>query len=97
MAPCAMPDTARTQASDAGHHEPSAECGPRVDAWSDITVSKERRSRQLTRSRAGRLSIVFPGALAAPCTIHRDAFVLGRRGDGQVRHPTVSRAHLEIA
>ena len=49
------------------------------------------------RPRAGRLSIVFPRALAASFTIDDAPFVIGRRGDGQVRHPTVSRAHLAIA
>ncbi|MGH2898651.1 MAG: sigma 54-interacting transcriptional regulator, partial [Solirubrobacteraceae bacterium] len=51
----------------------------------------------MNRARAGRLSIVFPRALAATYAVDGDAFVLGRSGGGPIRHPTVSRAHLEIA
>ena len=69
----------------------------RLDAWSDVTVSKQRSPRLAPRPRAGRLSIVFPRGLAASFTVDEAPFVLGRRGDAQVRHPTVSRAHLAIA
>jgi DNA-binding NtrC family response regulator len=72
--------------------------GIRLDAqWGDVTVSRSRTQRMTARPRAGRLSIVFPRALAASFTIDDAPFVIGRRGDGQVRHPTVSRAHLAIA
>jgi DNA-binding NtrC family response regulator len=91
-----MRDATRTASSGAGQDEPRVGRGIRLDAWSDITVSKERPARAAVRARAGRLSIVFPRALAAAYAIDRDAFVLGRRGDGQVRHPTVSRTHVEI-
>ena len=64
---------------------------PCLDAWSDVTISQERRPRAVSRARAGRLSIVFPRALAATYADDGDAFVLGRRGAGPVRHPTVSR------
>src|SRR5262245_41799466 len=75
-----------------------AKTGIRLDAqWSDITISRERSPRVTARARTGRLSIVFPRALAASFTLDEGPFVLGRRGDGQVRHPTVSRAHLAIA
>jgi DNA-binding NtrC family response regulator len=75
-----------------------AKTGIRLDAqWSDITVSRERTPRVAQRARVGRLSIVFPRQLAASFTLDEAPLVLGRRGDGQVRHPTVSRAHLAIA
>jgi DNA-binding NtrC family response regulator len=74
-----------------------ANTGIRLDAqWSDITISRERTPRVAARPRVGRLSIVFPRQLAASFTLDEAPFVLGRRGDGQVRHPTVSRAHLAI-
>ena len=46
---------------------------------------------------AARLTVVFPRALAASFVVEGRPFVIGRRGDGQVCHPTVSRAHLAIA
>jgi hypothetical protein len=45
----------------------------------------------------GRLSIVYPHALAAAFAIAERPFVVGRQGDGTVLHPTVSRAHAAIA
>lgn len=45
----------------------------------------------------GRLSIVYPRALAVAFAIAERPFVLGRQGDGTVLHPTVSRAHAAIA
>jgi DNA-binding NtrC family response regulator len=69
----------------------------RTFARSDATISKLNPRRICTRPPAGRLSIVFPRALAAAFDVHGGPFVVGRRGDGQVRHPTVSRAHAAIA
>jgi hypothetical protein len=48
-------------------------------------------------ARLGRLSIVYPHALAAAFAVAERPFVVGRQGDGTVLHPTVSRAHAAIA
>jgi DNA-binding NtrC family response regulator len=69
----------------------------RMLARSDATISKLNPRRISMRPPAGRLSIVFPRALAISFDVDGGPFVLGRRGDGQVRHPTVSRAHAAIA
>jgi DNA-binding NtrC family response regulator len=74
-----------------------AEPSGRTFARSDATISKLNPRRIAARPPAGRLSIVYPRALAAAFDVHGGPFVVGRRGDGAIRHPTVSRAHAAIA
>src|ERR1044071_3618610 len=64
---------------------------------SESTVSRLSRSVMEAAAPAARLTVVFPRALAASFVVEGRPFVIGRRGDGQVCHPTVSRAHLAIA
>jgi DNA-binding NtrC family response regulator len=63
----------------------------------DATVSTMRRAWLATPAPPGRLSIVFPRALAASHEVGERPFVLGRQGDAEILHGTVSRAHVAIA
>ena len=67
----------------------------------DTTVSTVRPPSPAAPVPPGRLSIVHPHvhprAPATSFVVAERPFVLGRRGDGEVRHATVSRAHLAIA
>jgi hypothetical protein len=64
---------------------------------SDTTASIPPGAVPCAPAPLGRLAIVYPRALAAAFAIAERPFVLGRRGDGIVLHPTVSRAHAAIA
>jgi len=64
--------------------------------WSDSTISTSSPLPLRAAAPAGRLSIVFPTALAAAFPVAAGPVVVGRRGACEVRHPTVSRAHLAI-
>ena len=63
----------------------------------DTTVSIPPPVLPCVAAPPGRLSVVFPRALAAAYGVAEGPFVLGRQGDARLLHPTVSRAHAAIA
>lgn len=62
-----------------------------------VDLEPTHTSTSAASAPAGRLSVVFPRALAAGFAIADRPFVLGRQGDGKLLHPTVSRAHALVA